>query len=192
LCYTGFAVFSFGLIRNGLGTDVDDDEDALGEFSKGSFYFLFSELTFIICSTLLRLACAVMLWRVVLRKDTAIRYIIVATASVMLLYSVAFFFVTLFQCSPVSEFWLHMYHDEEEARCIGGATMTSENGGYIIMTALFIAHSVISLVCDWVLGVLPFFILRHLQMSFKKKAVIIALMSLGILVGVAALVRIPL
>jgi hypothetical protein len=185
-------VFALGLIRNGLGTDVDDEDFAIDEFSRGSFYFMFSELTFILCSTILRLACAVMLWRVVLRKDVVIRYVILITAAVMLVYSTAFFFTTLFQCRPVHVFWTHMYHTDKKPQCIAGATMTSERGGYVILTALFISHSVISLICDWVLGILPFFILRHLQMTWKKKAIIISLMSLGILVGVAALVRVPL
>jgi len=191
VAYTAFSVFAVGILKNGLGTDVDDDEASIDLWSLGAFYFLFSELAFVISSTLLRVACAVMLLRVVLKKDKTIRLIIWITATTMVVYSVFFFFITLFQCRPVSFFWNYMYPGAVGS-CLGNGILTSPDGGYMVMTIFFTVHSVVSVLCDWILGALPFFMLKSLQMGWRRKALIIVLLSLSALIGVAALVRIPL
>jgi hypothetical protein len=188
ICYTAFTVFAVGIIKNGLGTDVDDDPTQLDQWSRGSFYFFFSELAFVLSSTLLRLACAYMLLRIVGRTNDRLRWIIWTTAGVMTIYSIVFFFVSLFQCAPVSYFWTYMYPNTEGS-CINDEHITTK---WTTMSIFFTVHSVVCMLSDWILGVIPFFLLRNLQISKKRKIVVIALLSLGILAGVVALIRIPL
>ncbi|KAJ2895358.1 hypothetical protein MKZ38_006629 [Zalerion maritima] len=199
--YTIFTGFACGLVANGLGEDIDESAEDAEKFSRGSFYFLFSELFFIVGSTLLRIACAMMLLRIMLKKDKMLRYVIYGSVGLMMAYSIAFFFLTLFQCRPVSYFWTFMLEsgadghengltaDHSGGTCINGNTVT---GDYTTMSTLFVIYSLVSLICDWTLGSVPFLMLRGVQMTVRKKIIVMALLSLGILAGVAALVRCPL
>ena len=76
-----------------------------------------------------------------------------------------------------------------EGKCINGEHLT---GRYDIMAALFTAHSLVCVLSDWILGAVPFFMLKNVQMSARKKTLVVILLSLGILAGVTAVVRAPL
>ncbi|KAK3936357.1 hypothetical protein QBC46DRAFT_269782 [Diplogelasinospora grovesii] len=193
LVYSTFTGFACGIIANGLGTHIDeiDSADDLQEWSRGALFFLMSEIAFIVTSTLLRLACALMLLRI-LRNTTHRRWtyraIIYATSGVMTAFSLAFVLVTLFQCQPVSHFWTYMYADIEGS-CINGERLTHR---YNTMSTLFMVHSIVCALSDWILGGIPFFMLKDVQLAWLKKVVLIFLLSLGVLAGVTAVVRAPL
>lgn len=51
--------------------------------------------------------------------------------------------------------------------------------------------SVVQIVTDWVSAIVPFFIVKDLQMSRRKKISLLAVLMLGILASVASLVRMP-
>lgn len=201
LCYSAFTVFSCGLVANGLGEDIDESREDADVFSRGSFYFLFSELFFILASMFVRIGCAIMLLRIMHTIDSRLRNLIYITVATMVAYSVAFFFITLFQCSPVSYFWTYMLESDEKGHnhgfteqhsgghCINDNTVT---GDYTTLSTLFTIHSVICAISDWTLGVVPFMLLRNLQMNNKEKVTIAFLLGLGIIAGVAAVVRCPL
>ena len=149
----------------------------------------------------MRVACALMILRITTKKDKEVRWVVHGVVGVMLAYSVAFFFTTLFQCSPVSYFWTFMLESgrighengftdsHTGGRCLNDNTVT---GDYTTMAVLFTVHSAVSALCDWTLGLLPIFLLRRVRVSFKKKAVVVVLLGLGVLAGVAAMIRCPL
>ena len=60
------------------------------------------------------------------------------------------------------------------------------------MSTFYIVHSVGSAANDWILGVLPYFIIRKIKISAWKKVPVTLLLSLGIVAGITAIVRIPL
>ncbi|KAH8895541.1 hypothetical protein GQ53DRAFT_820367 [Thozetella sp. PMI_491] len=188
IIYGAFTGFGCGIIASGLGTDIDDDPTQTQQWSNGAFFFLFSELSFIVASGLLRVACAVMLLRLLPQSDRRLRLIIIITSSIMVLYSLAFFLVTLLQCQPVSYFW-HYMEEDAVGRCINGEKLT---GNYTTMSILFTVHSVVCVLNDWVLGSVPYILLKNVHMKWSKKLIVILLLSLGVLAGVTALVRAPL
>ncbi|KAH6689028.1 integral membrane protein [Plectosphaerella plurivora] len=91
--------------------------------------------------------------------------------------STVFFFILTFQCSPVSYFWMQVYG--LKGSCIPVS---------VVPTAFWV-HSIISSLSDWCLGLLPVAILWKVKINLRTKAIIAFLLSIGIIAGVAPIVR---
>ncbi|KAM0330486.1 hypothetical protein ACHAQA_003430 [Verticillium albo-atrum] len=107
------------------------------------------------------------------------RWIIWINFAVISLISAAFFFILVFQCSPPSHFWTQVYGSD--GRCYNK----------LIVTYSTTVHSCISCLSDWCLGLLPIALLWDVKINGRTKATIAVLLSLGMIAGVALLVRIP-
>jgi hypothetical protein len=113
----------------------------------------------------------------------------------VLVFSAFYFFLVMFQCSPVSFFW-GQYKGAEGA-CINPAVVPDAS----------IAHSAVSFTADWILGLLPVAMLWHLQMNTRTKVSVAAILAMGLLyvfippvhcipniscsAGVATMIRVP-
>jgi hypothetical protein len=84
-------------------------------------------------------------------------------------FSTFYFFLVLFQCSPVSFFWDQ--YKGIKGSCINPAAVPAAS----------IAHSVISFTADWILGLLPIVLLWDLKMDTRTKVSVAGLLSLGLL-----------
>ncbi|KAI8633481.1 hypothetical protein F5Y19DRAFT_302436 [Xylariaceae sp. FL1651] len=87
-----------------------------------------------------------------------------------------FFFVTLFQCTPVSFFW---DKDIKGGKCIDP----------IIIAALTYLYSAFSVICDFTFAILPIFVVYTLQMDRKTKIALIPILSIGCVASIAVVVR---
>ena len=116
---------------------------------------------------LIRTSVAVFLLRIATNKVH--KWIIYVDMAIIWAVTVAFFFILLFQCSPVSYFW-------EQALGAKGSCMDRR-----VVPGATIAHSVISAVSDWVLGLLPIAMLWDVQLNKRTKATVSFLLSLGLL-----------
>jgi hypothetical protein len=114
----------------------------------------------------------------------------------VLAYSIFYFFLVIFQCSPVSFFWGQ--YEGMKGTCINPAIVPDAS----------IAHSVVNFIADWVLGLLPIALIYNLQMNTRTKVSVAAILSLGLLfvtippltlhifltthrAGIATMIRIP-
>lgn len=79
---------------------------------------------------------------------------------------VVFFFTCIFQCWPVSYFW-DKY--TQTGTCIPDR----------IVIALAILFSIINMITDFTFALLPAWIVLHLNMKFRTKLALCALMGLG-------------
>jgi hypothetical protein len=84
-------------------------------------------------------------------------------------FSLFYFFLVIFQCRPVSFFWGQ--YEGEKGSCINPAAVPDAS----------IAHSAVSFTADWILGLLPIFLIHHLQMNFRTKVSVAGVLSLGLL-----------
>lgn len=82
-------------------------------------------------------------------------------------YGIAFFFATLFQCSPVSMAW-NFWDEESPGRC-----------NDIKMQAWMLAG--LNIVLDVYILVLPLYEVWKLKMGMAKKLMLVFMFSLGIL-----------
>ncbi|KAG7142001.1 hypothetical protein HYQ45_018794 [Verticillium longisporum] len=109
-----------------------------------------------VCVLLLRLA-----------SNKIHRWIIWINLAVVSVVSIAFFFLLVFQCSPVHFFWRQLYGIQ--------GTCIDRN----IVPYATIAHSVISALSDWCLGLLPIALLWNVDINRRTKVIIAILLSMG-------------
>lgn len=99
------------------------------------------------------------------------RWINYGTLAFVVLSSVAFFIVVIFQCNPIEAYWLQYRRDPPYTtpkRCVHeGAYMT--------------AYSACNLLLDFWITALPLFFLRRLQMPARQKWALTALFGVGFL-----------
>lgn len=93
------------------------------------------------------------------------RYVIWGTLAVSTVYGLYMFFGTIFQCKPISYF----YNENQDGAC--GARSGGTYTGYI--------QAAINALTDFILAFIPFFMLRHSTMGWRKKMAIYLIMSLG-------------
>lgn len=82
--------------------------------------------------------------------------------------SLAFFFVFVFQCSPVPFFWRRARGDID-GQCINPLVVVI--GAY--------AYSAVCVVCDWTMAVLPWFIVRKTRMDLRTKMMVVFVLAMG-------------
>ncbi|KAJ2892754.1 hypothetical protein MKZ38_009423 [Zalerion maritima] len=191
ISYTTFTGFACGLVAYGLGEEIDDSERLEDKirYSEATKHWFFAELFFILTSTVLRVACGITLLGIITSKDRKVKWLIITVISVMASFSAAFFFISLFQCAPIEYFWENQLVGKHEGSCISNEFLDTP---YNTMAAFYIVHSIISALTDWILGMLPYFIIRRVQMNKWKKSTVIALLGLGTLAGITAIIRVPL
>ncbi|KAI0404065.1 hypothetical protein F4802DRAFT_263231 [Xylaria palmicola] len=105
-------------------------------------------------------------------------YIIYVVMTLTVASGIVFFFVTLFQCHPVSFFW---DKDIEGGTCIGGD----------IIAALTYLYSALSVICDFTFAILPIFLVFSLQIDKRTKIALIPILSIGTVASIAVVVRFP-
>lgn len=130
--------------------------------------FFLSGFVFIkcsICLTLLRIA--------VIRWHKITLWVLIAITSVSSVFVTLY---VLLQCRPISTAW-----GESDGTCLPST----------ITVAITFVISALNLITDVITAVLPFLMLRHVQMSKQKKRAVVAILSLGVLASIATIARLP-
>jgi hypothetical protein len=113
-------------------------------------------------------------------------------------FSIFYLFLVIFQCHPVSYYWTR-FEPNLEGTCINP----------IVFTAASYTHSVVSACADWVLGLLPLWLIWNLRLDTRTKLAAGILLSCGMMyasslsqiylykililisAGIAAMIRVP-
>lgn len=164
--YTPYGIMAMhGVIAGGTGMPVGTYTPQQAAISLRAWYFcevLYSPIT--IC---IRVSICLFLLRIATQKLH--RWILLINIGAITIISLAFFFVMIFQCDPPSFFWRRVLGEE-------GKCMSIE-----IVPDATIAHSVISAVSDWVVGLLPVAILWKVKINLRTKITIAFMLSMGIM-----------
>ncbi|KAF5005915.1 hypothetical protein FDECE_7673 [Fusarium decemcellulare] len=88
-----------------------------------------------------------------------------------------FFFVTLFQCSPISFFW----NKAQDGKCVNVE----------VIIALATLYSVTAVISDFIFAILPGIIVWKLQLHKKTKVMLIPLLMMGCVASSAVIARFP-
>lgn len=94
--------------------------------------------------------------------------LIYIVTALLQIYSMFYFFQLLFQCIPISFFWTRVNWDTD-GRC---------TDGNVVITSTYV-YAVITLVFDWTMALLPWFMVRKLQMDLRTKLMIAFVLGLG-------------
>ncbi|KAG9664199.1 hypothetical protein KCU64_g834, partial [Aureobasidium melanogenum] len=136
--------------------------------------FVVLELAFyIMTSMFLKLSLAVFFLRIVVAKWQ--RFIIIIGTSIFCLFTLAFFFVAVFQCGPPSQFLLN----NAKGKCLPWSVTGPLN--YI--------HGTLNAMTDWIFVSLPMLVIRNANMNRKGKASVIGVLAIGVFGSVASIVR---
>ncbi|TGJ83684.1 hypothetical protein E0Z10_g5073 [Xylaria hypoxylon] len=127
-------------------------------------------------SGLARASIALFLLRIAVNKWH--RLVLHAIISITAVMTTAYFFLVVFQCSPPSYFW-------EMVRERGGGSCSH---GTAIEVATLVWGS-FAAAMDWILGLLPIAILWNVHINRQSKVGIAAILSFGIISGIALIIR---
>lgn len=131
-------------------------------------YWWLCELFYTLTTVLLRCSVAVFLLRICERKTQ--KWIIYGTMIIVVVFSTFYFLLAIFQCSPVDYFW-NQYIQGTIGTCIDPK---------VFPDATF-AHSAISATADWILGLLPIWVIWNLKMNVRTKVSVGIVLSFGLL-----------
>ncbi|KAL6159828.1 hypothetical protein ACJBU6_02247 [Exserohilum turcicum] len=158
-------------VPNGLGRDVwTVSFDQITEFVK---YLYVLEILYFLQVALLKLTLLFFFLRIF--PKTITKRLLWATVAVNCLSGVAFVFVAIFQCNPISSYWTR-WDGEGTGKCIN-------------INALAWSNAIISIVLDiWMLA-LPLHQVFQLQLSWRKKLGVAIMFCVGTFVTVISILR---
>ncbi|KAK7958659.1 hypothetical protein PG988_013507 [Apiospora saccharicola] len=146
---------------NGVGRDI---WTLTPENTESAFYYFFvAEPVYFVAQGLVKISILLFMLRIFPKRD--MRNLIYGVCGVIVAYTIAFFFATLFQCQPISFFWKQL-DSTVPGKC-----------NDIHMQAWIAAG--INILLDIVVIVLPIRSLCNLQASLPKKITAISMFSLG-------------
>lgn len=96
------------------------------------------------------------------------RYIVWSTIIITQTYSIAFFFVFVFQCYPPRFFWTQ-YQGDTDGSCLDGSVVVNT----------FYVYSVICCIGDWTFAILPYFLVKDLQMNKRTKMLVSLVLAMA-------------
>ncbi|KAF2469581.1 uncharacterized protein BDR25DRAFT_343594 [Lindgomyces ingoldianus] len=164
--FTGTVAVSYGLGKHIQDIDPRNLHTLFKHLFLGEFF-----ISFAVAAT--KTSFSLTLLRITVREwhKWFIWFLMVSTNLVM--FTCAFLF--FFQCTPVEKLW----DWRVEGKCLAPTVV----GYYSVFAAAY------SVCTDFLLAMCPWLIIRQLQMNRKEKAGVIAAMSLGMLAGIAAIVK---
>ena len=94
------------------------------------------------------------------------------------IFGLAFDFIVLFQCWPISAFWTL---NPADGHCINKD----------VLTGLTYGISALNVIADWTFGILPIFIVKDLVISKRQKGLVAGILAFAAVGSTATIVRLP-
>jgi hypothetical protein len=120
---------------------------------------------YVLSNMAIKASIAVMLLRLTIERTH--RLIVWITIVLTEVYSAAFFFLFIFQCSPSSYFWTQW----------AGGRGSCVNPH--ITVNLTYVYSALTCAGDWIFAILPIFLVYKLQMERRQKALVALILAMG-------------
>lgn len=83
---------------------------------------------------------------------------------------IVFMFVMMLQCKPLDFYWTRTAYDPN----IKGSCMNIE-----IVIAMTYVYSAFAALCDFTVGILPFFLVRNLNMQRRTKLAVVGILGMA-------------
>ncbi|KAJ5888359.1 hypothetical protein N7495_008400 [Penicillium taxi] len=176
--FIGMTTSLIGGTMTGVGHSQVDFPPDMIYYKDALLWYWLAENFFIWSASFAKLSIAVALLRLTVIKLH--RYILWVVTALIIASGLLFGFILLFNCSPVSYFWMRSLSGSS-GHCI--PTSTTINVAYI--------YSVMSILADGTLGILPVFLVWKLQMNTRTKFAVGGILSLGAAASIGVIVRIP-
>ncbi|KAF2110338.1 hypothetical protein BDV96DRAFT_501034 [Lophiotrema nucula] len=171
--FTCYCSFSIAGVHYGTGQHKTDLP--VKNFQRGMNYWWYCYLFYCVSMITSKLSIGFFLLRIAVKKLHA--WIIYAAMFISVVAGATFFFVTLFQCHPISYFWDKL----QPGSCINVE----------VIVALGYLYSVFSIISDFTFAILPGFIVWKLQLNMRTKMALIPLLAMGCIASSAVVARLP-
>ncbi|KAF2210361.1 hypothetical protein CERZMDRAFT_28819, partial [Cercospora zeae-maydis SCOH1-5] len=172
--FTAYLTVQLGGVIYGTGQHLEDIEPYDAETAL--MYWYLCEIFYVCATTVLKISIGLFLLRVATNR---IHICIIRMVMLLgLVFGVAFTFVIIFQCWPISDWWSL---DPRQKHCIKPE----------VVVGLTYGVSGLNVIADWTLGILPAFIVKDLQMSTRQKRLVAVILSFAAIGSSATIVRLP-
>ncbi|KAM0499102.1 hypothetical protein ACHAP8_005808 [Fusarium lateritium] len=158
-------------VHYGTGRHRDDLDPK--QYEQAMMYWWWCYIWYCLTMIASRVSIGYFLLRITVRKIDI--WIIYSVMCITVCTGIVFFFVTLFQCSPISYFW----NQEESGRCIN----------IEIIIALTYLYSVFGVISDFTYAILPMFLVYSLNMGRKTKIAVMPVLAMACIASSAVVVR---
>ncbi|KAI5200443.1 hypothetical protein AUEXF2481DRAFT_43929 [Aureobasidium subglaciale EXF-2481] len=174
--YLIYLICQLSAVAHGSGKKralIGDDDEA----QTALMYWFFCEISYTLATATLKISIGLFLLRIAVVKTHIwiIRWIMIFNV----VFAVPYCLLVTFQCRPIS-FWWDL-HPEHHGKCLSPKVIVINT--YII--------SVLNSVADWTFGILPFFIVRKLQMKRQTKVLVASILGFAALGSTATIIRTP-
>ncbi|KAL3483665.1 hypothetical protein BJX62DRAFT_249286 [Aspergillus germanicus] len=171
-----FAICGITGSFDGLGQRTEELRHDNLSVEKALFWWWLGQASYVWVVAVAKISIALALLRLTISR--AHQYILWGVIGVSAVVGLAFWFILTLQCRPVSYFWRRF---RTEGVCI--------SVDYLLGLAYL--YSATAVVCDFILALLPILLVSRLQMNFRTKAALAAILSVGCVASTAVIVRIP-
>ncbi|KAI2609402.1 uncharacterized protein GGS25DRAFT_484517 [Hypoxylon fragiforme] len=172
LPYIPSVVFAIKGTHYGLGT-LDVELNMFKQI-RAAEYMLYFQVIYYVSSTVTKIAIAFTMLRLFQQKW--VRWVIHINWVFMTLTAIGALAFVFARCQPFAA-----NYNPLMGTCLPG-------NGFIIVSYF---GSVVQVVTDWVCAIVPFFVVKDLQMPKRKKISLLAVLMLGVLASIASLIRMP-
>ncbi|KAI5199393.1 hypothetical protein E4T39_06271 [Aureobasidium subglaciale] len=174
--YLIYLICQLSAVAHGSGKKralIGDDDEA----QTALMYWFFCEISYTLATATLKISIGLFLLRIAVVKTHIwiIRWIMIFNV----VFAVPYCLLVTFQCRPIS-FWWDL-NPEHHGKCLSPKVIVINT--YII--------SVLNSVADWTFGILPFFIVRKLQMKRQTKVLVASILGFAALGSTATIIRTP-
>ncbi|KIW07958.1 uncharacterized protein PV09_01859 [Verruconis gallopava] len=171
-CQTGGIVY-------GTGKHLEDLQPERAQTAL-VFWWL-CELFYIPAAVFLKLSVGVFLHDIAINRYHVwiVRFMMVCSG----LFGSAYFLLALFQCKPISAWWIrkHSPYTRNYGWCFNNTTVV----------AMTFASSGLNSIADWTFGIIPIFMVKDLQMPTKQKRLVAGILGFANIACIATIVRMP-
>ncbi|UNI16898.1 hypothetical protein JDV02_003287 [Purpureocillium takamizusanense] len=161
-------------VHYGTGQHMDVLEPFQRE--KAMMYWWYCYMFYILSMVCSKLSFAWFLLRITTARAHA--WVVYAASLLSVIAATIFFFVTIFQCKPVSFYWTRLGGDTD------GSCLSMD----VIMSIAYF-YSICSIVTDFTFAVLPAFVIWNLQLKLRARLALIFLIAMGCVASSALVVR---
>lgn len=157
-------VIIFGAIPEGLGLEAW--EMTVHNVEMLAFYSWLGQITYCIANSLVKLAFVFFYLRIF--RDRVVRHLLIATAAIIICYTIAFTIVDIWLCLPIDYFWKQWTDEDYPGTCVD-----------YMLPSFF--YSGFGILIDIVIMAIPLGQLRRLKMSTRNKISVGLMFCVGIL-----------
>ena len=137
-------------------------------------YMLYSQVLYGVSMPLIKASVVFTLVRITTKR--MYRWLLYAMQFMATVMAVVGILASLLYCRPVKAYW---------------NPLLGTCGNFMVVVNIGYAWTAVGIITDWMCAIIPYFIVRNLQMSRRSKTTVMIILGLGAIASTATIVRAP-